>query len=213
MILGEPLLTARGAVEGLLDEVVLRRLAKHVSIAMGAVFGRHGKTNLRNSIAGYNQAARFSSWIVLVDLDDEECAPSLCAEWLPIPAEHMCFRVAVREIESWLLADRVGIAAFLGVSTSRVPSTVDGLDDPKQTLIDLARRSRRRAIREDMAPRPGSGLSIGPAYTSRMMEFVVVEGRNRWRPDRAAQASPSLSRCISALANLRDAALPDANAQ
>ena len=200
---------ASGAVEGALDEVVLLRLGEHLGISVGPVFGRSGKSYLRERIDGYNQAARFSPWIVLVDLDHDECAPSLCAEWLPTPAEHMCFRVAVREIESWLLADRAGIAAFLGVPASRVPDVVDDLDDPKQTLVDLARRSRRRAIREDMAPRHGSGLSIGPAYTSRMMEFVGVEGPNRWRPDVAAQASPSLSRCINALTELRDAALAD----
>ena len=200
---------ASGAVEGALDEVVLLRLGEHLGISVGPVFGRSGKSYLRERIDGYNQAARFSPWIVLVDLDHDECAPSLCAEWLPTPAEHMCFRVAVREIESWLLADRAGIAAFLGVPASRVPDVVDDLDDPKQTLVDLARRSRRRAIREDMAPRHGSGLSIGPAYTSRMMEFVGVEGPNRWRPDLAARASPSLSRCINALTELRDATLAD----
>ena len=200
---------ASGAVEGALDEVVLLRLGEHLGISVGPVFGRNGKSYLRERIDGYNRAARFWPWIVLVDLDHEECAPSLCREWLPTPAEGMCFRVAVREIESWLLADRAGIAAFLGVPASRVPSVVDDLDDPKQTLVDLARRSRRRAIREDMAPRHGSGLSIGPAYTSRMMEFVGVEGPNRWRPDVAAQASPSLSRCINALEQLRDTALPE----
>ena len=197
-----------GAVEGILDEAVIRRLAADLDIHMDAVFGRSGKPHLREKITGYNQAARFSPWIVLVDLDDEECAPSLCGEWLPTPAEGMCFRVAVREIESWLLADRARIAAFLGIQESRVPSIVDDLDDPKRTLIDLARRSRRRAIREDMVPRHGSGLSIGPAYTSRMIEFVSVEGQNRWRPEAAAQASPSLSRCIKALEQLRDTALP-----
>ena len=171
---------------------------------MGVVFGRSGKPYLKDRIDGYNQAARFSPWVVLVDLDaDFECAPSLRAEWLPIPAEHMYFRVAVREVESWLLADRTGIAAFLSVPKRIVPSTVDDLDDPKQTLIELARSSRRRAIREDMVPRPGSGASVGPAYTSRMSEFVGTQGRGRWKLSSAAQGSPSLSRCIRALAELR----------
>ena len=197
--MGQPKSVVSGAVEGVLDEVVLRRLAEHLGISIGPVFGKSGKPYLRDKMAGYNQAARFSPWIVLVDLDDDECAPSLCTEWLPVPAEHMCFRVAVREIESWLLADRPRIATFLGVPARRVPSAVDDLNDPKRTLIDLARVSRRRAIREDMVPRPGSGVSIGPAYTSRMMEVIDVGGQDRWRPEFAAQASPSLSRCISAL--------------
>ncbi len=185
----------------------MRRLAADLGIHVRAVFGRSGKPQRRARIDGYNEAARFALWLVLVDLDDEfECAPSLRAEWLPNPAEHMYLRVAVREIESWLLADSAGIAAFLSVPVRRVPRTVDDLDNPKHTLIELARSSRSRAIREDMVPRPGSGASIGPAYTSRMSEFVGKQGRGRWQPTSAAQVSPSLSRCILALTELRGAA-------
>ncbi len=195
-----------GAVEGTLDEAVLRRLAADLGFHVGAVYGRAGKPHLKARIEGYNQAARFWPWVVLVDLDKDECPPSLRAEWLPDPAEHMYLRVAVREIESWLLADRAGIAAFLGTSKDRIPRDVDALDDPKQTLIDLARSSRRRAVREDMAPRPGSGAAEGPAYTSRMSEFVAKGGRGHWQPSSAAEASPSLARCIRALTELREAA-------
>lgn len=198
-----PLYT-QGAVEGVLDEAVLRRLGEHTGICVGSVHGKKGKRYLQDKIANYNQAARFSPWVVLVDLDGEfECAPSLRARWLPAPARHMCFRVAVRAVESWLLADRASIARFLGIGQRKVPSSVDDLDDPKQTLIDLARTSRRSAIREDMAPRRGSGRSVGPAYTSRMMEFVRAQGERRWQPSLAAEVSPSLSRCIDALAQLR----------
>ncbi len=196
-----------GAVEGILDEVVLHRLAADSGIRMGAIFGKSGKHHLRARIDGYNQAARISPWIVLVDLDNEyECAPSLCAAWLPAPSEHMVLRVATRAIESWLLADRSSIATFLSVPVSRVPRTVDDLDNPKKTVIDLARRSRSRAIREDMVPRAESGASEGPAYTSRMSEFVGSQGRGRWQPSAAAQVSPSLSRCIRALNELRGTA-------
>ena len=197
--------SASGAVEGDLDEIVLRRLASHLGIGVHQVFGKRGKNHLRDKIVAYNQAARYSPWIVLVDLDHEfECAPSLRNTWLTVPAEFMCFRVAVREIESWLLADRSRIAKFLGIQRSSVPMAVDELDDPKQTLVSLARRSRSRAIREDIVPRPESGTSIGPAYTSRMMEFVSARGENGWRPDFAAEASPSLAKCIMALHELRE---------
>jgi hypothetical protein len=62
-------------------------------------------------------------------------------------------------------------------------------------VVDLARRSRRRAIRDDFVPREGSGRRIGPLYTSRMIEFVedMTAG---WRPDEAARLSPSLARCL-----------------
>ena len=206
MTSGETSVAASGAVEGTLDEVVLHRLAADSGIHVGVVYGKSGKPHLRARIDGYNQSARISPWIVLVDLDNEyECAPSLRAAWLPTPSEHMVLRVATRAIESWLLADRSSIAAFLSVPVSRVPRTVDDLDNPKKTVIDLARRSRSRAIREDMVPRPESGASEGPAYTSRMSEFVGIHGRGQWQPSTAAQVSPSLSRCIRALAKLHGA--------
>src|SRR4029077_6778678 len=110
------------AVEGNVDEAVVRRLIEHVGATPGPVYGRNGKTHLRQRVSNYNHAARLSPWIILVDLDhDAECAPPLRSTWLPNPSPFMCFRVAVRQVESWLLADRERLARFLSVNTSRVP--------------------------------------------------------------------------------------------
>lgn len=181
------------AVEGLVDEAVVRRLIQHVGGELNRVYGKNGKAHLRQRIGGYNQAARISPWIVLVDLNrDADCAPPLLADWLPDPAPNMCFRVAVREVESWLLADRDRIARFLGVAVARVPSAPEVLDDPKRLMVELAVRSRRREIREDMVPRPGSGRPTGPAYASRLIEFIAAH----WRPGVSARSSESLRRCL-----------------
>ena len=136
---------------------------------------------------------------MLVDLDhDADCAPDLCRVWLPHRAQKMCFRVAVREVEAWLLADRERISQFLSVPLSKLPANPESEDDPKQVMVNLAARLRRRAIRQDMTPRPGSGRSVGPAYTSRLIEFVNAP-QISWRPDVAAQRSDSLRRCLQAL--------------
>ena len=133
-----------------------------------------------------------SPWLVLVDLDaDADCVPPACTEWLPEPAPQMCFRVVVREVETWLLADRQHLARFWGVSAARLPRSLEELDDPKGTVVTLARQSRHRAIREDMVPRPGSGKAVGPAYASRLIEFA----KTSWRPDVAEARSDSLRRC------------------
>jgi hypothetical protein len=113
----------------------------------------------------------------------------------------MCFRVAVREIEAWLLADRERLAAFLGVKSARLPANPEEEPDPKRIIVELAQQSRRREIREDMAPRPGSGRQIGPAYSSRLIEFV--SGSGGWRPEVAARSSDSLRRCLSCLRKLK----------
>lgn len=190
------------AVEGMVDESVVARLIRDAGAEPGAIYGKKGKNAIRQKIDGYNSAARRSPWLVLVDLDsDEPCAPPLSGAWLPAPAEYMCFRVAVRAVESWLLADRERFARYVGVRLRDIPRDPDGLLDPKSLVVDLARRSSRADIRADIVPRPGSGRRVGSAYSSRMVEFI----ESRWRPSFAADVSDSLSRCRARLSELVNA--------
>ncbi len=107
----------------------------------------------------------------------------------------MCFRIAVRAIEAWLMADREKLAHFLSVSVSKIPLNPEITQNPKTFLVNLAKSSRRREIREDMVPRDESGRRVGPAYTSRMIEFIE-SSKNAWRPDIAAMHADSLSRAL-----------------
>jgi hypothetical protein len=194
-----------GAVEGLLDEAVLKRLIAHVGAVPGPMYGKRGKSPLLRQLRGYNRAARFTPWVVLVDLDqDEECAPPFRAARLTEPAPNMCFRIAVREVEAWLLADSERLAQFLAVPRNAVPANPEALLLPKDAMIQLAQRSRRGYVREDMAPRPGSGRRVGPAYSSRLIEFVGDTVRG-WRPEVATQFSNSLARCLECLYRLAEA--------
>lgn len=186
------------AVEGDLDEAVLRRLLSSVDLDCGPVYGMMGKQDLKRRIDGYAAAARRAPWVVLVDLDDDPCAAGLVAAWLPRPPLLMRLRVAVREVEAWLLADRRSLARFLSVSRDLLPRASDAIEDPKRTLVDLARRSRSRSISHGMAPRPGSGRSIGPLYVAELSRFV----REHWDVDVAANSSDSLTRCMKALRSL-----------
>lgn len=187
------------AVEGITDEAVIRKLILHVGAEPGTVYGKNGKHQLKEKIAGYNNAARNAPWIVLVDLDREtDCAPPLRTGWVPAPARLLCFRGAVRAVEAWLLADADALADFLRVSRKKIPSDPDSLDVPKETMVNLARTSRRKAIRDDMVPREGSGRGVGPAYASRLIEFAS----STWRPDKAARQSDSLRRALACLRTL-----------
>ena len=191
-------------VEGTVDETVVRRLLANAGdFNLSGVYGRKGKDWIRQKINDYNQAAQLSNWFVLVDLDREsDCAPGLVSQWLPQPAQFMFFRVAVRSIEAWLLADRDQIARFLGVQLKDVPSDPESLDNPKRSFIDLVRKSRKADIKLDMLPRVGSGLKIGPAYSSRLIEFINHPSYG-WRLDIAATNSDSLRRCINGFRNWR----------
>lgn len=187
------------AVEGVVDEAVVRKLIVLSGATPGTIYGKQGKSSLLGKIAGYNNAARHAPWIILVDLDhDYECAQPLLKRWLPEPAPFLCFRVAVREVEAWLLADAEHLANFLHVRRNAVPAKPEVLDDPKTTMVNLARSSRRREIQEDMVPRQEGGRLVGPAYSSRLIEFV----RLFWQPEIAAQSSNSLQRALTCLRNL-----------
>jgi hypothetical protein len=189
------------AVEGELDDAVVRRVAGHIGAEVGSVFGMEGKPQLRGRIAGYNAAAQWSPWVVLVDLDESHpCAGELRKEWLPDESPMMCFRVAVRQIESWLLADIEKSAAYLGVSRALLPRNPDEELNAKRRLVQLAENSRWRRIREAIVPAPGSGRAIGPLYNATLRKFVAEQ----WRPDVAAERSDSLRRFLVALDSLRE---------
>ena len=191
-----------GAVEGFLDEAILKRLIIYAGARPGPVYGKKGKPHLLGKIGGYNQAAQFAPWAVLVDLDqDAACPPPMRGLWLPQPARNMCFRIVVREIEAWLFADRERLARFLAVSKNLIPTDPEAIVSPKEALAQLAQRSRRRDIREDIAPRPGSGRPVGPSYSSRLIQFVQ-DAQWGWRPEIATQSSASLTRCLHCLGRL-----------
>lgn len=191
-----------GAVEGLLDEAVLRRVIVHAGGAPGPIYGKKGKAHLLSRLGGYNQAARQTPWVVLIDLDrDADCAPPLKFGILPNPSGGMCLRAVVREIETWLFADRERLARFLAVRPALIAGQPERIDSPKDTMIQLAGHSRRREIREDLRPRSGSGRRIGPAYTSRLVEFATDQTAG-WRPGVAAKFSDSLARCIACISRL-----------
>lgn len=185
----QPLESIPAAVEGTLDEAVLVRILADYGLRPDPVYGKRGCGELDRRLAGYNAAAARARWIVLRDLDDGgRCAVTFARQLLPSPSRNMLFRIVVNEIEAWLLADRDSISEFLGVSAELIPAQPETLDDPKLALTGLAARSRSRIIREDIAPRAGSGRSQGPAYAARLAKYV----EDSWDPARAEVRAPSL---------------------
>lgn len=162
-----------GVVEGITDEAVLRAVLRCVDAELGEVHGKRGKEDIRKRIIGYNKAAHYSPWIVLVDLDQEaDCAPALRSNWIGETASQMVFRIAVRSIESWLMSDAERFAEYFRISHDLIPGDTDALEHPKQVLIDLARKSSSRQVREGMIPRPQGGRKVGRLYPSYLIEFA-----------------------------------------
>jgi len=186
-------------VEGITDEAIVRKIAGEIRAQLGNFYGWKGKSYIRQKINGFINAARSRPWLVLVDLDmDFECPPPLVERWVPEPPPQLCFRVAVRAAEAWLLADREAIARYLSVPLSFVPVQPENIENPKQSLIELAKRSRNHNITLDMVPDPNSGQKVGTLYASRLVEFTTCH----WRPKVARKYSESLDRCIRAIEEL-----------
>ena len=155
-----------------------------------------GFTVIRKSISKYRNASHVLPHVVLTDLDLAVCASELRAQWgvsqLP-PA--MLFRVAVREVEAWLLADRAGFAEFAGIAATKVTQQPESLRDAKQTLINLVRRSRNKRLASELVPPTGSAVSIGPLYNERLSAFA----RSGWDVTAAMASAPSLERTVARL--------------
>jgi hypothetical protein len=194
------------AVEGRLDEEVLRKAieqSRRPYQVMGC-YGKKGKGDLNAKLPNFNRAARVSPWIVLRDLDqDAECAPILVRRLLPHPHPNLLLRVAVREVESWLLADAVNLSKFLGVGQSRIAMHPDEIRNPKQELISIARGSQQREIQKAIVPRPGWSSKIGKDYNGKLIEFVL----KHWDVHKARKKSPSLNKAMIALEKFRPAGL------
>ncbi len=180
-------------VEGIVDQAVVLKLFDASGIVSGTPYVCDGIDNLRQRIAGFNAGARYSPWFVLCDLDRHECPPELRSSFFDKPqTKGMELSIAVRAVETWLMADRRSFASFLGIEVKRIPREPEQLANPKETIVELARGSSRRVIREGLTPSKSSGRRVGPAYTDEIIRYV----HHRWSPTRARGSSPSLARAF-----------------
>jgi hypothetical protein len=185
-------------VEGNLDETTARCIVEKAGGTVSTVYGKRGAGYVKQNIEGFNNLAKGTPVLAIADLMDTDfdCPARAVEAWLPHRNEMMLFRLVVREIESWLLADRSNVAQFLGVPKKKIPRRPERLDDPKRNVVNLARQSRYRRIRELLVPEEGVSASEGPGYTSEMQTFV----REAWHPGKAREKSESLARCVVAVA-------------
>jgi len=190
------------ATEDELSEAVGRRLLAEANLLMAEplLLRKNGFGYLRSNMRKWQTLALQRPVIVFTDLDKSSCPVALLNDWYGAQARHenLLLRIAVREVESWLLADHEAMRGLIG-NKGRLPQSPDTLDDPKQHLLTLAKRAPRD-IRMDLVKERGSVSSQGIGYNTRLI-FMV---ENNWCPDRAAQHSPSLGKARLRLHELRE---------
>lgn len=160
-----------------------------------------GFGGIRGNLEKYLKLAMRQPVVLITDLDRYKCAPALIAEWFGDSelSRFLCFRVAVREIESWLMADRTNFAAYLGVSEAKVPREIEKDNDPKARLFSIA-KTARRDIREEIVRRSPTGLAQALGYNDVLSTYVD----SNWNMDAAAQQSSSLRKAIDGLSRLKN---------
>lgn len=191
------------AVEDELSEVVGIRIIREYlgDDILIKVLRKNGFGYLKSKIANFAEISERCAVVMITDLDRERCAPSLRHKWLNglQPPENFVFRVAVKEIEAWLLADAPQLSDFLGVKQRAIPTNVEAIEDPKAALVEVAKRAKRN-LRMDIVPDNQTKAKQGLGYNRALRPFV----ESSWDVNYAAQNSDSLKRACLRVAELAE---------
>ncbi|MCO7573102.1 DUF4276 family protein [Pseudomonas chlororaphis] len=188
------------ATEDELSEKVGIRLATEAGLEIGQCLRRNGFGYLKSRVENFCQMARQAPVFLITDLDRKQCASTLIEEWLGNhkKPENFLFRVAIREIESWILADQEALRKLLG-KKGQIPHYPDELADPKSVILSLAQNAPKN-IKEELIIKKGAISSQGVGYNSILGKWVS----ETWCPTRAAERSPSLQRTRQRLLELSE---------
>ncbi|WP_353144322.1 DUF4276 family protein [Acinetobacter pragensis] len=160
-----------------------------------------GTGELRKKVQAFANISKIpeKATLILTDLDQCQSVESLIEEWKEGKeySDTFFIYVAVREIESWVLADADAFSQWSGIPKSKIPQNPDNEQDVKQTLLNIVKKYGSTSIKNDLLPVKGAVTSrVGIAYNSSLVSFVS----NYWSIQRAKLNSPSLNNvdlCLS----------------
>jgi len=192
-------------IEGKTDEYMMQALFQYLHLPAPIIRSKRSSSSggekeaILTNLQKWNEAAKWDYWVVVIDMDnDATCVTEYRKKLLPIVSDKMIFRIAIKKIEAWILADAPSLAKYLGINVLLIPANPENLADPKDALLRLVRKSKKKMLREDMLPIDGSGAKQGRAYIQRIQEFLF-HPEYSWRPEVAEHSADSLKRCLRAL--------------
>lgn len=184
------------ATEDQLSEAIALRLISEIQTPhfIQHKLGKSGNGYLRSKMENWYRMAQHQVMLVVTDLDRANCLVEFRDQWLAAePPANLVFRIAVREVESWVLADHLAMRELIGVK-GVLPVAPDDLADPKRALLGLAKGAPKQ-VRDDLLKVTNGNLTQGLGYNARLTAWINSE----WSPERAADRSPSLAKARSRL--------------
>lgn len=106
--------------------------------------------------------------------------------------------MVVREIESWIMADKISFANYMFLSPAKIPNDIETIEDPKEFLLNLVKDSKNREIKKDMLPPRGVTSKFGPLYNDLLGDFII----GHWSLKQAIKNSRSLKKFVNRLKEL-----------
>lgn len=159
---------------------------------------------VKSKIPELNKLSETHPVVLLIDLDNDACAPLLLTKLIKDKNKNFIFNIAVDEAEAWLMADREGFASYFMLKTEDVPFACQTKQGGKKLLTEmnfkykssmyftheLIKKSQNIAFIQQITPKKNAAK--GPEYNSCMLPFI----QHAWNIDNARQNSDSLNRMI-----------------
>ena len=163
-----------------------------------SVTSANGKGVIDRDLKNYWEAARVLPYVVFRDLDRDGggCPVTLRAqlvEHTPGESPDLLIRIVDQCIESWILADRQGVAEFCDRSAANVKPPAS---HHKPYLLSIMKEAKLK----DAVDGKGHELDFGPAYELHLQRLMT----HHWSIERAAAESDSLRRALKRLTDLHD---------
>jgi hypothetical protein len=178
--------------EGTISKIIAMRQ----DFEIDTVYKKRGRNYISENINFFNDSAEGTVYIILADLDFDECAPKLVNDWLNENKHHnLILRIAVPEVESWLIADTQNFSRYFNIPKEEIREDVEDLHDAKEYLFFLIRKYCKKDIQDDILPKGTS--TTGKGYNKRMLKYIS----SYWKPYNAQKNSDSLFRCIKEISN------------
>ena len=191
---------AQVIVEGPTDEPVINALMRAAGWADSefSVTNANGKGVIDRDIKKYWDAARSIPYVIFRDLDRDEggcpvAVRSMLSSKTRGESPDLLIRIVDQCIESWILADRQGVAEFCDRSMASVKPPAS---HHKPYLLSIMKEAKLK----DAVEQKGHELDFGPAYAIHLQRLMT----DHWSIERAAAESDSLRRALKRLTDLHD---------